>query len=416
MHRLLVVGLSLAFFQVSAQSVTTPYSNFGIGELNNISMPNQVGMAGVGVSTPHLYYINLENPALLTYNILTAFQVGMTTDIRSYTNGVDVATDATASISHMVLSVPLIQNKWTSAVSLLPYSHVNYDLVSKAIVSNSTDSVTNYFNGSGGLSQVSWSHGFSITKMLNLGLRASYVFGSINKNIGNKIETANITSTYKVNYGRSTTYSDVVFTASLAYKNKIGEGAFLHYGLIYDFAGSLGGNETEVLSRLTSVNAELSRIEVSQDVPVSFQLPSSLSFGITYEQINKTLLGVDVELLQWASTNTSNQSTLKNTINIAVGAQITPDYKDVNSYFKRLDYRFGINYQQLPYLINQTDINEIGINFGVSFPTKNFSSVDGGLRFGSRGSTENNLLRENFVQIVFGMTINDRWFIKRRYD
>ncbi|MFT6939261.1 MAG: hypothetical protein ACJASN_000744, partial [Cyclobacteriaceae bacterium] len=90
--------------------------------------------------------------------------------------------------------------------------------------------------------------------------------------------------------------------------------------------------------------------------------------------------------------------------------------KDVNSYLKRVDYRFGFGVSQLPYLASGTEINEIGINFGASFPTKSFSSLDMGFKLGTRGTITNNLIRENFAQVVFGLTINDRWFIKRRYD
>lgn len=415
MHRLLAVGFSLAFFTASSQSITTPYSNFGIGEFNGINMPNQIGMAGVGVSTPNLYYINIENPALLTYNVLTSFQVGVTGDFRSYSTANQRASDAIASISHMVISIPLITNRWTSAVSLLPYSSVNYDIASASLIENSSDSVTNFFSGSGGLSQVSWSHGFRVGKFLSVGLRASYIFGSTTKNIINAIKPSDVVSTYRINYEESASYSDIIFSASAAFKNKLGEGSFLHYGLVYDFQGSLSGELTENLRRLTINDVPISAYTINEDEAVSFQLPSRLSFGMTYERLNQTMVGVDVELLQWQGAQEENAE-LKNTLNVAVGAQITPDYKDVNNYFKRVDYRFGISYSQLPYIVNQSEINEIGINFGVSFPTKNFSSVDGGFEFGSRGSTDNNLLRENFAQITFGLTINDRWFIKRRYD
>jgi hypothetical protein len=413
MHRLLAVGFSLAFFTVSAQSITTPYSNFGIGEFNSVSLPNQIGMAGVGVSTPHTYFINLENPALLTYNVLTSFQIGLTADLRSYATATQEASDATASISHMVFAVPIISGKWSSAVSLLPYSSVNYDIASATVIENSSDSVTNFFSGSGGLSQVSWSHGVRLGDFFNVGLRASYVFGSTEQNIKNAIAPSDVVSTYRINYRQSTSYSDLVFTASMTYKSKIAEETFIHYGVMYDFAGSLKGEQTEFLRRLTITDNPIKEYTVSEGESVTFELPSKLSFGVSYEKISKTLIGFDLELLQWQD---GEGQDFKNTINAAIGAQITPDFKDVNSYFKRMDYRFGVSYSQLPYIVNQSDVNEIGINFGVSFPTKNFSSVDGGFRFGSRGSTENNLLRENFAQLTLGLTINDRWFIKRRYD
>jgi hypothetical protein len=66
--------------------------------------------------------------------------------------------------------------------------------------------------------------------------------------------------------------------------------------------------------------------------------------------------------------------------------------------------------------VNDTEINDFGINFGASFPTGGYSSMDASFKIGSRGTTDNNLIRENYMQFVIGATINDRWFIKRRYD
>jgi hypothetical protein len=415
MRRFLAVGLWFAFFYSNAQSITSPYSNYGIGELNEISLPHQFGMAGTGASVPNLYFINLENPALLTYNVLTSFQVGIQGDLRNYNTSNQSASDATASVNNMILSLPILVNKWTTAVSLLPYSSVNYDLTSTQLIANSSDSVINRFRGSGGLSQVSWSHGVRLGKNLNVGLRASYVFGSVVKNISNSLLTDQISSTFIVDYEESTSYSDIILTASAAYKLKFSETNWLNFGLIYDFGGTLNGASDETLTRLTNTEAVISQIDVSEDVPTTFDLPSGITFGVSYEKINQLIVGTDIKYQSWSQNQAENVE-LKNALHASFGVQYTPDYKDVNSYFKRMDYRFGASFVQLPYEINQTEVNEIGVNFGISFPTKNFSSIDAGFRVGTRGSTSNGLLRESFVQGVFGLTINDRWFIKRRYD
>jgi hypothetical protein len=416
MHKLLVVGFSLSFFIGSAQSITSPYTNFGIGEINDFSLPHQSGMAGVGLALPNLYYINLKNPALLPYTLLTSFQVGLQSDVRTYNGGGPATTDATASISHMVFAVPVKSGKWGSAVSLLPYSSVNYDFLSRDIIANSTDSVANFFEGEGGLSQVSWSNGFKVYKNLNLGFRASYVFGSITRRVNNLIEAADISSPFIINYEEMTSYSDVVLSVSMAHRIKVKEEVWFNYGVVYDLPGNLQGSRSETLARLNQNQVEIVAIELAEDQSIAFDLPSSLSIGTSIERFNKMQVGLDVQFLRWSSEAVQEDNGLHNSYSIALGAQITPDYKDVNSYLKRVDYRFGFGVSQLPYLASGTEINEIGINFGASFPTKSFSSLDMGFKLGTRGTITNNLIRENFAQVVFGLTINDRWFIKRRYD
>ena len=134
------------------------------------------------------------------------------------------------------------------------------------------------------------------------------------------------------------------------------------------------------------------------------------------ERLNKLIIGADFTMANWTGTTNQSNAELKNVISLALGGEIIPDYRNVNSYFKRVNYRFGVNYEQLPYIINETDINDFGINFGASFPMGGASSVDTAFKFGWRGTTDNDLVRESYFQIVVGMTINDRWFIKRRYD
>jgi hypothetical protein len=44
------------------------------------------------------------------------------------------------------------------------------------------------------------------------------------------------------------------------------------------------------------------------------------------------------------------------------------------------------------------------------------STLDLAIKFGERGTIENGLINESFTQIVLGLTINEKWFIKRKYN
>ena len=70
----------------------------------------------------------------------------------------------------------------------------------------------------------------------------------------------------------------------------------------------------------------------------------------------------------------------------------------------------------MPYLVQNNAIKEFGINFGASFPVAGLSTLDLAVKFGERGTNENGLVHESFMQIVLGLTVNEKWFIKRRYD
>ena len=52
---------------------------------------------------------------------------------------------------------------------------------------------------------------------------------------------------------------------------------------------------------------------------------------------------------------------LREAFKLGLGFQIVPDYLALDSYLKRTTYRFGVEYQQTPYYLNQTNINDIEI-------------------------------------------------------
>ena len=67
--------------------------------------------------------------------------------------------------------------------------------------------------------------------------------------------------------------------------------------------------------------------------------------------------------------------------------------------------------------INNESIKEFGISFGLGLPVGDlFSNANVGFEIGKRGTTNNNLIQENFVNFQLSLSLNDRWFQKRKYD
>ena len=61
-------------------------------------------------------------------------------------------------------------------------------------------------------------------------------------------------------------------------------------------------------------------------------------------------------------------------------------------------------------------MNEYGISFGLTFPMKKSkTTIDLGIEAGSRGTTQAGLIKENFINFNFGVSISESWFHKRKY-
>ncbi|WP_313791273.1 hypothetical protein [Lacinutrix neustonica] len=45
-----------------------------------------------------------------------------------------------------------------------------------------------------------------------------------------------------------------------------------------------------------------------------------------------------------------------------------------------------------------------------------FSNANIGFEIGQRGTTNANLIQENFIKVQLSLSLNDRWFDKRKYN
>ena len=80
-------------------------------------------------------------------------------------------------------------------------------------------------------------------------------------------------------------------------------------------------------------------------------------------------------------------------------------------------YRAGMRFENTGLKINNETINEFGISFGVGIPVgRVFSNANLGFEVGQRGTTKQNLIQENFVKFQISLSLNDRWFEKRKFN
>lgn len=68
-------------------------------------------------------------------------------------------------------------------------------------------------------------------------------------------------------------------------------------------------------------------------------------------------------------------------------------------------------------VVNNEDITDFGITFGVGLPldatNDPFSNINIGFEIGKRGTTSADLIQENYFKINLGISLNAKWFNKR---
>jgi len=111
----------------------------------------------------------------------------------------------------------------------------------------------------------------------------------------------------------------------------------------------------------------------------------------------------------------------QNSKTIAVGGQYTPNNNALRDYFARMDYRLGFIYDQTYIKLNNTNVNRTAVTFGLGLPLaptqtlSSFYKINLSAEIGKRGTLDNGLVKENYVNIHLGFVLNDKWFQKYQF-
>lgn len=413
-----VVLFVLGIQGFSVAQTFSPYSALGIGDIYSRSMVSHFSMGGIGISNSSFYYQNTLNPALLADNGVYSFTTGFLGETKTIWQADDREIVKGANLGYINMIWPLKQGKVATSFGMMPYSRVNYNFKADVPVNGNPDAVVTTFNkGEGGFNQFIFSAGAKLTKSLYFGGNIAYVFSSIFKE--NNVVLAEPSSLYVPATSTRLTAGDFVYGLGFAYKQNLKNNYRISIGGIYNFQSDLGVTKFQTLITNTITNTPI-QIDTLVDNEKGFvRLPASYGAGISFEKLNKWMIGVDINFQGWDEYQDfeGNNLNLVNSLKIGVGGEFTPDITSVDNYFSRITYRFGFNLEQTPYYLRDTQIEELGMNFGFSLPVANFSTVDFGIRYGTRGTIDNNLIRENFVRIYFGVTFNDqRWFVRPKFN
>jgi hypothetical protein len=73
-------------------------------------------------------------------------------------------------------------------------------------------------------------------------------------------------------------------------------------------------------------------------------------------------------------------------------------------------FRVGAYYDQTPWVVEGTAIDEVGLALGVSVPVIKETSITLGASYGQRGTTDNGLQKEQILRISFSLDVTEHWF------
>ena len=139
-----------------AQSTSSPYSRYGIGDVNDRNTGQTMSMGGANIAvqsdTTPLFFINSNNPASYVSARLTTAEIGLNYNRVQLENSTSKSILNNASLGYWAMVFPL-KRWWGMSFGLMPFSAVGYNVTASQTLTN-VGNVNYVYQGQGGVNQL----------------------------------------------------------------------------------------------------------------------------------------------------------------------------------------------------------------------------------------------------------------------
>jgi hypothetical protein len=406
----------IAGYVIAQNTAASPYSASGLGERSFNGTQANRHMGGLDVFTDSIH-VNLNNPASYGFSKVTTYSVGINYTNNNLSSSNESQNSDVASIDYISVSIPT--GKFSFGFGLLPLTSVGYRV--QGTNETSENETFNRYEGNGGLNQAYLSVGLPITSYFAIGSTINYNFGNLFYRTGQFLEGID-NGTFMSN---ESSVSGLSFQFSGQLKIPIQKKHTLQAMYSYQPTVGLDSRNSRIFSTQslsTEILTDVVRIDLASSglENTKLDLSSMTRIGLGYGKNKKWFFGVQYNLIN--SSNFANEFfkreniLYRNSEKWIVGGYFIPNYSSFTNYWSKVVYRFGFRTEQMSTIINNTPLSEKAISFGLGLPLAGYSNVNVGLEISQRGRKDLGLIKESAIALRVGMSLNDIWFIKRKYN
>lgn len=452
-----IISIFYIFSAKAQYNGYSPYSKSALGDLTDRTFSYQNSMASTGTAVDNYYNINLLNPASYGSLKLTTYEVGANLKFTRFYEGTtpdSIKNKAViASFNFMALGFRL-GKRGGLAFGLTPYSSSGYVFNTKSEIAG-LGTVNYNYRGNGGISNAFIGMGYKVyrdsAKFISVGANANFLFGTITDEQRVIFDNSS-KSYYNTLRTNELQVKGFTFDYGLLYQHRINRKYTIGFGATYIMTADLNATQNTIGWRYTTNSAleESYRDTILlSNITGKITLPSGFGIGLYFGKRDSTnlsynsnnnnevaklnkdkivgdnlRLALDYKIQNWQDFKLLGiNNGLKRNERYSLGISYWPAKKMTNNdskikrFFNAAQYRAGAYYNVSHLFLNQTQITDYGVSVGLGLPViRAFSSINVSANFGIRGTTQNNLIKENYARILFNFTLNDVWFIKRRVD
>lgn len=431
---------------------TSPYSRFGMGQTFYPGFADQQGMGQTGIAMRDPLNMYMINPASYSALNKTNFKFGAQSYFGTIAQGDQSQKTNGAALNYLALGFQVNKNKtWGFAFGATPYSSLGYNIQFKQ--ADSVGGYTDILSGKGGITRYFLGTGRSFGNKFSVGLQASFLHGQtdITRSIQysssvpqQNYRESSIDYIHGFQYEAGTQY----WTKQLRVKERSHYDSLLkqnivrkdssylkhQFGATYSLSSKINNDRT-FYARTYALSGSnefvLDTVLLDESQKGKTTLPSTIGVGyVLAEGTGKWRLALDYRMQRWSEFSSPFEAqSLQDAWQGSVGFAFRPSTDFFNEkifFLAKTEYRFGARYGKTYMNFNNTDITDLGISFGMGIPLRTrtvneefkyetvFSSLDIAVEYYQRGTLTNNLIQENYWRFVVGVSLNDKWFNKRK--
>lgn len=418
----LITFILIAFSISSFGQLRTdsPYSRFGLGDVNPGYNVYQSSMGGVGYGVRDYLRISTINPAAIAAIdsgsfVFNASFNGMLVNTKTATQS---GGSSYFNLSYLQFGLP-VTTWWRTGGGLTPFTTIGYDVSTHEDLDSIGDVRFSHL-GDGGVTNIFWNNSFKLNKKFSVGINTAYLFGNINYRRESELTEFPYAFMYRLT--NNINMKGLYFNYGLQYYTRFGKEEsyykkkyFFGFGLIY--ANQQKIRSTKSAFGVTYTNGTEGN-EFVKDTVVNINqgngyvtIPQKIGGGFSIGAYKKWMLAADFTYNEFSKfTSFGVNDSLSNSMRYNIGGQY---------YIGKVAINAGFKYNNSYLNLNDTPINDYGITFGVGFPLRNnamtISDIDLSFEFGRRGTTINNLIQQDYFKFKLGINIRNVWFQRPKY-
>ena len=409
----------MAALSMHAQGGTnSPYSQYGLGTLADMSQGHSRGMNGASLGLRQGNTVNTVNPASYSAidSLTMIFDVGLSGQITNFKENGSSLNARNASFEYAVGSFRLLPHVGMT-FGILPYSNIGYNYSSSTYLDSNHGTMTQTYKGEGGLRQVFLGAGWQLFPGMSIGVNVGYLWGTLERSVQSSSNTyifpllksyTSSVNSYKIDFGAQ-------------YQKRLNAKNLLTVGATVGIGHKLGADAVcQIIENSTDTT--------TQTVGNALSLPMTYAVGVAWSHGRQWVVDADFSMQKWGDMDfpgdmggsyTLQSGLLKDRYQVKVGADYVPNRDNHRNFLERVHYRFGVGYATPYYNINGKEgPKEFSVSAGFGIPLQNQWNNRSVLNVSAQWvhTSATGLITENTFRINVGLTFNERWFSKWKIE